>query len=122
MKRIFIVALASCNLEYKPKNNDVQDYHWIGLAGTEEIHNDTIYTYADKLGGRDFTVRLIEDVQDSVVFYKRFDEETGTWQQASAIFSTTMKNDIPYLTLRFENSVSLFTRKRVCPINFEKNF
>lgn len=119
---LLLVATASCNLKYKHKNNDVQDYHWLGLTGKEEIRNDTIFSYNGKLGSDDYTVRIIRSVSDSSFSYMYFDEEKEDWTQAIATFESTMKEEIPYLIVNFHNSVSMFTRRRTCPINFEKVF
>lgn len=114
----FIIVISGCKFEYKPKNNDVQDYHWLGLAGTEEICNDTIFTYNGKFGSDDFTARIIRSVNDTSFSYLYFDKEKNDWLEAIASFETIMKEEIPYLIVHFRNSVSMFTRRRSCPLKF----
>lgn len=125
MKYFVLISLFfvfSCNMEYKQESNEVQDYHWLALTGTEEIRNDTIFTYNGKLGSDDFTSRIIQNVSDTSFSYQYFDEESNDWLEATATFETTMKDQIPYLIVYFHNSVSMFTRKRVCPIDLERIF
>ncbi len=126
MKKILTITLlwivAGCNLEYKHRVNDVEGYHWLGVAANEEISSDTIYTYDNKIGSDDFTYRLIKKVTDSTITYHYHNRETGDLSEYTATYSQKLMDDNPYLIIYHETSVSMFTRKRVCPFNFKKIF
>lgn len=109
-------------MEYKHADNDVQAYDWIGVNGNEEIRNDTIYTYTKKIGDDDFTYRIIKKVTDSIITYQYPDNESNELIEHAATFNQKLMDDIPYLIVYYEASVSMFTRKRVCPIDFKKIF
>ena len=126
MKKILTITLlwvvAGCNLEYKPRDNDVEGYHWLGVAANEEIRNDTIYTYDNKIGNADFTYRIIKEVTDSTITYQYHDKETNGLNAYTAAYIQKLMDNNPYLIIYYEASVSMYTRKRVCPINFKEIF
>ena len=122
MKKILVITLlwtvAGCNMEYIQRENDLEGYHWLGVAVNEEIRNDTIYTYANKIGDDDFTYCLIKEITDSTITYHYQDKVTGHFSEYTAPYSQKLMDDNPYLIIYRESSVSMFTRKRVCPIKF----
>lgn len=121
---IIIVSLivASCNMEYEQIENDVQGYNWLGVNGNEEIRNDTIYTYDGKLGGDKFTYRIIKHVGDSTITFQYFDDEINGFKESTATYTQKLIDQNPYMIIYYEASVSMFTRRRVCPINFDNIF
>ena len=126
MKLIPVIVISfitvSCNMEYKHAENDVQGYKWLGVNGNEEIKNDTIYSYDGKIGDDNFTYRIIKNVTDSTITYQYYDNESVNFPDHIASYKQKMIDDNQYLIIYYEASVSMFTRKRVCPINFQKMF
>ena len=126
MKKIVTITLiwivTGCEMEYKRHDNDVEGYHWLGVTGNEEIRNDTIYTYGDKIGSDDFSFRIIKKVTDSTISYQYHDTETNGLTEYTATYIQKLMDDNPYLIVYHEASVSMYTRKRVCPINFKVIF
>ena len=124
MKKILVITLlwtvAGCNMEYIQRENDLEGYHWLGVAVNEEIRNDTIYTYGNKIGSDDFTYRLIKKVTDSTITYQYHDKKTNGLTDYTATYIQKLLDDNPYLIIYHEASVSMYTRKRVCPINFNE--
>jgi len=126
MKQLFFITILfagfACNMEYKHSENDVQGYNWLGVTGTEEIRNDTLFSYRGKLGSSHFDWRIIQNVTDSTILYQYFDKEKDELLEYNATYRQMEQNGIPYLVVYHKESVSMFTRKRVCPINFGKIF
>lgn len=115
---VILFFIASCKMEYKHADNDVQGYHWIGVNGNQEIKNDTIFSYSKMIGDGDFDFHIIKNVADSVI---QFTDSNGEKSQ-QATFKLQAIDDCPYLILYYDSSVSMFTRRRVCPINFKNIF
>lgn len=110
--------IVSCGMEYKHADNDVQGYHWIGVNRNQEIKNDTVFSYNKKIGEGEFDFSIIKNVSDSTIYFTDYNNET-THQ---ATFKLQAIDDCPYLVIYYDSSVTMFTRKRVCPINFKNIF
>ena len=97
MKKILAVSLlwivTGCNIEYKQRDNDLEGYHWLGVAVNEEIRNDTIYAYGSKMESENFTYRLIKNVTDSTITYHYRDRETGGLSEYTAAYSQKSIDD-----------------------------
>lgn len=120
---IFNVIIISCSIDTKRfSDNDVQEYYWLGVTGNEEIRNDTIFTYNEKIGSDDFTFRVIKKVTDSTITYRYHYDDTDSSEQHTVAYENKLIDSNPYLLIYYKSSVSMFTRKRSCPYKIRSLF